>query len=131
MLEQLAGIKENLRDLPVLSTTDSSSIHTSSPLFSSADSDSFRERDKDRIIPRHLWMASCEIPSHLPSTIQSMIDRNKLWTFHVVSCPEQDAFMDAEFAHTKVREAYYLINPIFRAARCDIWRQAVLYTHGG
>ena len=92
MLLKLADINKSFQNLNVLPLSNSSSMGTST-LIPYLDGKKFRERDNGRSIPRHVWIASCKLPSPVPSSIQSMIDRNKLWTFHVVSCAEQEAFI--------------------------------------
>lgn len=82
-------------------------------------------------IPRIVWQThyTDQIPA-VGQYIFDLRDRNPEYEFRLVSDKEADAFM-MQFPITRVKQAYFSINPSLGASRADMWRYAVLYQHGG
>lgn len=86
---------------------------------------------KDKLIPRHLWMAVRTLEKTLNYQLPALFERNRGWEIHICSNEMKDEFMNKTFANTSLLWAYHMIHPIAGAAKADLWRYAVLWTYGG
>ncbi len=54
------------------------------------------------------------------------------WTQHIWSDADKEAFLKQYFGpNHKITKAYYLINPVYGAARADLMRYLIIYVFGG
>lgn len=86
---------------------------------------------KDKLIPRHLWVAIRDFNEGLNYQLPALFKRNANWDIHICTNQMKDEFMNKTFANTSLLWAYHLISPVAGAAKADLWRYAVLWAYGG
>ena len=84
-----------------------------------------------RNIPKIVWIASYHKPKIKPNHIVDLETKNPDWKINLVGKDDIYSFMEQHFKNTSLLYAFNLINPVLKAAIIDVWRQAVLYIHGG
>jgi len=88
--------------------------------------------DSSKLIPCHVWITGRELSrKNAPPHVKALINRNKDWYFHLFDDEKIKEFMKRVFHGTAIAWAYEHISHPLGASRADIWRLAVLWTHGG